>query len=68
MPCQYNQPIRKKRGLSVNDEKKKYNSLKLNKLISKIFNGSDSVIVEDVAGNILEDLHNLSLIRGEEHD
>ena len=45
---------------------KRFNAMKLCGLIRKIFNGSTSMIVEDVAGNMVEDLHNFALVRGEE--
>ena len=45
-----------------------FNAMELHGLIRKIYNGSDSVITEDVVGNIIEALCNFSLIRGEKCD
>ena len=41
--------------------RKRLNAMKLHGLMRKIFNGSSSVITEDVAWNIIEYLHNFCL-------
>ena len=38
------------------------------KLIKKICNGSTSVVVEYVLGNLVEDFHRFTLILGDEYD
>ena len=48
--------------------RKRHNSMMLHQLIKKMCNGSTSVVVEEVLGNLVEALHNFVLIRGEEHD
>ena len=40
-----------------------YKAIKLYKLVQKNYNGSTSIVVEDVLGNIVESLYNLVLIR-----
>ena len=46
----------------------RYDAMVLFQLIKIICNGSINVIVEDALGNIVEALHNFTLIRGEEHN
>ena len=43
-----------------------FDAMKLHDLIRNICNGSTSVIVEDAAENMIDALHNFSLIRCEE--
>ena len=43
-----------------------HDAMVLYQLIKNICNGSVSVVVEDVLGNLIEDLHNFTLIRGDE--
>ena len=44
-----------------------FNTMILHKLVRKIYNGSTTVMFDDVVGNAVESMHSMLLLRGDDY-